>query len=295
MKVLLGCETGGYRTFSEIACVRSPTHTDFGKSMYFLTKTIEVLFSPLGIMVMLTGFGIILTFHKRRQALGRKLLFCGAAIFLIFLFSPLAKLLVFNLEKDYAPLLLPPPEVNKILILSGYAEEHPGYPITSLLSEPTIGNLTEGLRLYRLMPDAVIVVSGGVMRKGEQSFAASMADFLVQMGVPENHILIEGVSQNTYENFLESWKYLREDPFILVAQACHMRRSMAVARKMGMQPVPAPASFWVRQHLFDLETKTYIFRLLDSFLYPSPNNLIRIQWAYHEHVGYYWYRLRNRI
>jgi uncharacterized SAM-binding protein YcdF (DUF218 family) len=265
--------------------------------MYFLTRTVELLISPLGIMVMLLGFGVILRFHRRWRSLGRKFLFCGAVLFLIFLFSPLAKALILNLEKDYAPLLQLPqdPKVNKILILAGYAEEHPGYPITSLLSEPTIGNLTEGLRLYHLMPDAVIVVSGGVMREGEQSFAASMADFLVQMGVPENRILIEGRSQNTHENFLESWGYLQKEPFILVAQACDMRRAMAVARKLKMQPVPAPASFWVRQHFSGLSTKRQILKLFGAFLHPTTENLNRIQWAYHEYVGYYWYRFCDRI
>lgn len=246
-------------------------------------------------MVMLIGFGFIFSFSKSRRALGRKFLFCGSALFLIFLFSPLARLLVFNLEKDYAPLLQPPAEIKKILILAGYAEERPGYPITSLLSESTIGNLTEGLRLYRLMPDAVIVVSGGVMRKGEQSFAASMADFLIQMGVPKKQILIEGNSQNTHGNFLESWKYLESAPFILVAQASHMRRAMAVARKLKMYPVPAPASYWARQHFSGLSAGMQILNLLEPLIHPSPGNLSRIQWAYHEYAGYYWYRFRGRI
>ena len=263
--------------------------------MYFLTRAIETLFSPLGITVILIGFGILLSFSGRRRSLGRKLLFGGAALFLVLLFSPLASLLVFNLERDYEPLLLPPPEVKKILVLSGYAEEHPGYPVNNLLSEQTIGNLVEGMRLYRLMPDAVIVVSGGVMRKGEQSFAASMADFLVQMGVSSDHILIEGTSQNTYENFLESRKYLQDEPFVLVVQACDMRRATAVARKLQMQTVPAPASFWARQHLFGLDKGKRAFKLFELFFHPTPDNLNRIQWAYHEYAGYYWYRFRSRI
>ena len=263
--------------------------------MYFLTRFIETLFSPIGVTVSLIGFGILLSFIRRRRPLGRKLLFSGASLFLILLFSPLAGLLVFNLENDHEPLLLPPPDVKKILILAGYAEEHPGYPITSLLSQPTIGNLVEGLRLYRLMPDAVIVVSGGAMHKGEQSFAALMAEFLVQLGVPGNRILVEGTSQNTYENFLESRKHLQNEPFILVAQACDMRRAAAVARKLQMQPVPAPASYWAKQHFSDLDTGRRFVKLLVSFFYPSLENLSRIQWAHHEYAGYYWYRFRSRI
>jgi len=265
--------------------------------VYFLVRAVELLVSPLGVMTMLLGFGFFLSLRKRRRPLGRKLLFCGAALFLVFLFSPLASILMFQLEKDYAPLLWPPrrPEVKRMLILAGYAEEHPGYPVTSVLSQRTVGTLAEGLRLYRLMPDAVIVVSGGVMRRGEQSFADSMADFLTQAGVPAERILVERKSQSTYENLLESKAYLREEPFVLVAQACDMRRAAGVARKLGMNPVPAPAAYQARQHYDGLSARGWAAKMLVSFFYPSPENLGRIQWAYHEHLGYFWYRLRGRV
>ncbi|MDR1728432.1 MAG: YdcF family protein [Acidobacteriota bacterium] len=265
--------------------------------MYFLVRAVELAFSPLGVMVILLVLGLLLSLPRRRRPLGRKLLFCGAALFLTFLFSPLARALMFGLEKDHPPLLRPPlePQVRKILILSGYAEEHPGYPVTSLLSAASVGNLTEGVRLYRLMPDAVIVVSGGVMRDGERSFAASMADFLVQMGVPSGRIQVEGESRSTYENLAESKAYLGDEPFILVAQACDMRRALAVARKLGMRPVPAPASYWVRQHYGGLSGGERMLKMLAAFVHPSPENLSRLQWAYHEYLGYHWYRLRGRI
>jgi uncharacterized SAM-binding protein YcdF (DUF218 family) len=202
-----------------------------------------------------------------------------------------------NLEKDYAPMLQPPkhPGPDKILILSGYAEEHEGFPITSLLSGMTIGNLTEGLRLYRLMPDSVLIVSGGVLRKDEQSVAASMAEFLKQMGVSEEHILIEGNSRNTYENFRESGKFVGTEPFILVAQACDMRRAMAVARKLGQNPMAAPASYWASQNNSGLSKLEKTGKFLSHFFYPSVENLNRIQWAYHEYAGYLWYRLRGWV
>jgi len=265
--------------------------------MDFLKKTVELLSSPLGIMVLLFIFGILLHFRKRRRPLGRGLLFCGAVLFLIFLFSPLAGYLMYNLEKDYAPLLQPPeqPQTNKILILSGYAEEHEGFPITSLLSEMTVGNLTEGLRLYHLMPDSVLIVSGGVLRKDERSVAASMAEFLKQMGIPEERIIIEGNSQNTYENFLESRKFVGTEPFILVAQACDMRRAAAVALKLEMRPIAAPASYWALQHHADLNESKKTGSFWGAFINPSVENLSRLQWAYHEYVGYIWYRLRGWV
>ena len=37
------------------------------------------------------------------------------------------------------------------------------------------------------------------------------------------------------------------EKFILVTSAAHMPRSMALFRKRGLQPIPAPADFQVRE------------------------------------------------
>jgi uncharacterized SAM-binding protein YcdF (DUF218 family) len=184
--------------------------------------------------------------------------------------------------------MLKPPSssgIDRIVVLAGYAEENKFFPITTVVSERTIGSISEGLRLYRQLPDAKLIMSGGVVREGERPLAASMSDFLQQMGVPAGDIIVEGNSRNTYENLSEVRKLIGSKPFILVAQACDLRRAMAVARKLDMNPTPAPACYWV------LPRHTYS----EALIYPSTERLRRIQWACHEYVGYIWYKLLGRI
>lgn len=266
--------------------------------MEFAKQSIELIFSPLGIVSILLAAGIVLSIARRRSHAGHRLLICGALLFLIFLFSPLAPYLIWNLERQYPPLLTPPelPEIDRIVILAGYAEEYPGIPVTSSVSEQTIASLSEGLRLSRLVPKAKLIVSGGVLKKGERPVASVMADFLQQMGIAKEDILVEGKSHNTYENLQEVKKLLGQAPFILVASGCDMRRAMAVARMHQMNPIPAPAYIWTLQKYPATASATaHIAAFIRNQGSISLNNLSRLQWAYHEYAGYIWYRLLGRI
>ena len=189
-----------------------------------------------------------------------------------------------------------PSKVERIVILAGYADEYPGLPITSSISTQTIYSLSEGLRLYRLLPKSKLILSGGMVPGVKKSIAACMADFLLQTGVPAEDLIVEGKSSNTYENLVEVEKWVGFDPFILVASACDLRRAVAVAHKLKMNPIPAPAWIWMLQHYPpDMKLSDWVADFFICFANPSIDNLSRIQWAYHEYAGYAWYKLTGRI
>jgi uncharacterized SAM-binding protein YcdF (DUF218 family) len=264
--------------------------------MEIAKRLIEIAFSPLGIMVILMVLGILLSVVGRNARAGRRLLLCSGLLFLIYLFSPLSLYLTWNLERHFEPLLAPEesPKISRIVILAGYAEEHPEFPITSNVSAQTISSLTEGLRLYRLIPGAKLITSGGVARVGDKSVAALMADFFQQMGVPSEDLMVEGNSRNTYENLVMVKELVGEDPFILVAAACDLRRAVAVAKRLQISPIPAPSGIWTLQnHPKDAGAIDQFIGFFKSG--PSLNNLFRLQWAYHEYIGYIWYQLLDRI
>ncbi len=265
--------------------------------MDILKRSIEVVFSPLGLTTILSIAGIILSCTKRRSRTGRRLLISGTLLFLLLLLSPLAEYMVLGLERGYFPMLKPPASANPhtIVVLAGYAEENSAFPITAKLSEQTISSLSEGMRLYRLSPGARMILSGGVVREGEKPVASFMADFLKALGVPAQDITIEGNSTNTYQNLVEVKKIVGSNPFILVVQACDMMRATAVARKLDMKLIPAPAGHWALQHHTHDSASGEFARFFKALAHPSARNLSRIQWAYHEYAGYLWYRLLGRI
>jgi uncharacterized SAM-binding protein YcdF (DUF218 family) len=254
--------------------------------------------SPIGVLTVLLLFGLAGRLSSRLRRRAQLATAVGAALFLIFAFSPLAEVLIWGLERDYRPLRDPlqSASVPYVVVLGGAGEELSEFPVSNALSDETTGRLVEGLRLYRLVPGTKIVVSGGAKRDGQAVVASLMGELLRQSGVPPEDVLIEGQSRDTYENLLEVRTVVGGRPFLLVTSACDLRRAMAVAHRLHMQAQPAPARFWSAHHLKpDVDTRRFLVGLAKASAHPSLERLGRLQWAYHEYIGYLWYRMTGRI
>jgi len=109
----------------------------------------------------------------------------------MFLSTPLGEILIGRLEQPYQPVLQPETlgPVSWIVVLAENGVDHPGTPITSNLSRESLYRLTEALRVYRSLPKARIVVSGGVLRQGDKPIAKLMAEFLLSIGTPPEDVL----------------------------------------------------------------------------------------------------------
>jgi uncharacterized SAM-binding protein YcdF (DUF218 family) len=128
--------------------------------MELLKGTIEILFSPAGILSLLAGAGLILICVKQRQRLGRRLLISSGVLSFLIFFTPLTELLTLGLEWNYPPMLNPlqSPEIRHVVVLAGYAEENALFPNTTVLSESTIIRCVEGVRQYRAVPGAKVIL-----------------------------------------------------------------------------------------------------------------------------------------
>jgi uncharacterized SAM-binding protein YcdF (DUF218 family) len=266
--------------------------------MTILKRSIEICFSPVGIMTLLFVAGLIVIAYRRTSRMGHRLIWGGVWLYLIFLFTPLAEVLVSNLERPFPAMLHPDASagIRAIVVLSGYGEDSSFLPVTSKLSEETIARMVEGIRLYRELPGVKLVVSGGVLRAGERPIADLMADFAKAMGVPEGDVVIETKSETTHENLVEVKKIIGSEPFILVTSACDLRRSTAVARNLGMKPLAAPAAIWAAQNYpAGMPWLEWSRKLIEGVATPSTSRFGYLQWAYHEYVGYAWYWMLGRV
>ena len=264
--------------------------------MHLLGVIVGSFLSPVGLVIFLFAGGLWLSLLRRNLKLGNGLLIGGASLSLLFAFSPLAEIAIAALERPFPPMNISDStrNVQAIVVLSSYGEEHTTTPVTSNLSDDTIGRLVEGIRLYRQNPSAKLLMSGGSLKEGDPAIASLMADFTRVMGVPGESILIEGKSKDTHENLLEVKKILGEKPFFLVTSGYHLRRSMAVARILKMHPIPAPAQIWTLQNYPpDMTWIAWSMRITKSFSMPSLYRLIYLQRATHEYIGYLWYQLRG--
>jgi uncharacterized SAM-binding protein YcdF (DUF218 family) len=199
---------------------------------------------------------------------------------------PTAHLLLRALEGPYPPLAADKvPRQGTILVLGGGIWSRPDLPAESQLSRASLRRLVEAVRIYRLMAEAEIVVSGG---RGNPFLpvaeAPVMRDFLVSLGVPEGKIIVEADSRTTFENVERLGAFPLRRPFILVTSARHMPRALGVFNALGERPLPAPCDV---QSLWEVHDPS-------SYL-PSAEALAASTSAVYEYLGLAWYRLGGRL
>jgi uncharacterized SAM-binding protein YcdF (DUF218 family) len=102
----------------------------------------------------------------------------------------------------------------------------------------------EGVRVYRLLDDAVLIVSGGNSQRlvPPRPESAALMRAAVDLGVPRDRIVQEDRSLTTQEQVGAIRRILADrhvDRFVLVTSPLHMYRSLILFRAAGMDPVPS--------------------------------------------------------
>ena len=145
------------------------------------------------------------------------------------------------------------PEKDKdYLIVLGCGLREDGTP-TPLLA----GRVERALKFYREQIEQtgkapIFVTSGGQGPNEVISESAAMKDYLLEKGVPEEHILQEDRSTSTYENMLFSKEVIQTDgnrgKIAYATTNYHVFRSGLMARRVGMRAVGMGAKtkwyFW---------------------------------------------------
>lgn len=88
-------------------------------------------------------------------------------------------------------------------------------------------------------PDTIIIVSGGQGSDEHISEAQGMHDYLIEKGIPEEKIIMENQSKNTFENLVFSADYLNKekDRVGIVSNNFHVFRAVRIAGKAGYENV----------------------------------------------------------
>ena len=108
--------------------------------------------------------------------------------------------------------------------------------------------LEEALAYWEDHPDITIVVSGGQGPNEPTTEARAMADYLMEGGVAEDQLLLEGDSHNTNQNLRGSLAVLEEagidpsDGVILVSNGFHLTRARMLAERIGYENVSVLAA-----------------------------------------------------
>lgn len=244
-----------------------------------MEEIVRFLVVPSHLIALLFIAGLVALLSRRSRRIAIFLLGTGAALYIVFGVGPVSYWLLGRLEQRHPAIhsFDHLRDIGTIVILTGHAEPDPYFPISSAARSSTAFRIMEAARLWKVFPEKQILISGFEMAAG------IMKKVLVSLGVPESQISIEGRSGNTYESAVNIQKIMGGRSFILVTSAGHMPRTMGVFRKLGMNPVPAPADYQTGQ------------RCMDAHFFPTPSHLGYSDLAIHEYLGILWYRLKGRI
>jgi len=117
------------------------------------------------------------------------------------------------------------------------------------------------VQLYKLGLIKKVLISGGNGRLTdiEEREAIEFKNAMLVMGVPEQDIITESETRNTYESAVEVSKILKglgykDTDCLLITSAFHMRRSLACYRKAGLDVESFSTDFYAHPRNFYLTT-----------------------------------------
>jgi uncharacterized SAM-binding protein YcdF (DUF218 family) len=252
--------------------------------LFLLKKIAGELVSPLALIVLILFIALVLLWFTRRQRLGKLLATAGLLLLVLAAYGGLGGPALRALEGDYAPLASPPSDVKWIVVLGGASSSDPDLPAAQRASPATLARAVEGVRLYRLLPGAKLVVSGAAVLAGGAD-ADTMAAIAQELGVPREAIVLDTVSADTETQARTARALVKGERCIVVTSAAHMRRSLALFRKAGVDALPAPTHF--------LSQRNASLSLGDFF--PRAGSIHGADVAAHEYLGLAWGRLTGRI
>ncbi|HBM2944876.1 YdcF family protein [Klebsiella michiganensis] len=117
-----------------------------------------------------------------------------------------------------------------VIVTLGYALESNGM-MASTLTE----RLNKTLEVAKALPDAKIIVTGGVPRNGKNE-GIEMKGWLIEKGIDQARIIDENYARDTVENMIYSRYIINElkiKNVVLISSGTHVRRGKAILEVLG--------------------------------------------------------------
>ena len=268
------------------------SRSEFGTSyfhfyfpMFFiLSKVLFFLIQPINWVLGLMLYSLLSKNKKRKK---KALLFAVILGFFFtnhFIYNQVIEL--WEVKTITADQIAQPYDIG--IVLGGYSNSHI-LPNHDRFNINMRGNrFLNAYELYRTGKVKKLLLTGGSgdLLRDQKSEAPLVKKFLLRVGVPEEDIIIEPDSRNTYENAIFTKKILDEKypraNCLLITSAYHMRRSKACFNKAGVSYTPFSVDFISEENRWHPE----------NTILPDRNGFYFWEALIKEWVGYlaYWAR-----
>ena len=230
----------------QVRDLRCARNCQLPTTMFFIfSKILFFIIQPINWVIGLMAFSL---FSKKRGR-KRKALVAALILSLFFtnrlLFNQVAK--IWEVKTITADQIQQPYDIG--ILLGGYSNSQilPRHDRMNFNSRAN--RFLNGYELYRTGKVKKLLLTGGSgdLLQEQPGEAGLMKDFLLRIGVPEEDIIMENESRNTWENAIFTKKILDERypdaSCLLITSAWHMRRSIGCFEKAGMDCTPFSVDF----------------------------------------------------
>ena len=262
---------------------------------YLLKKAVSGLLLPLPVCTLLLLSGVLLLACSRRRRTGLLLTAMALGILLAMGYGLLGNAVLRRLEWQHAP-LAPAWSVAElaaghsgpvwIVVLGSSLSEDDVLPANSRLEPHFLVRVTEGLRLLRQDPRALLLLSlPGPLAPGQKR---ALADELCRgQGVAPERVSLVTDALDTVDEARRAAKIVGEAPLLLVTSASHLPRAMRLFAGVGLHPIASPTDFLTPRAGAPRSSHR-------PSVYPSAGNVLRSERALYECLGLVWTRLRGQ-
>lgn len=157
-------------------------------------------------------------------------------------------------------------DADAVIVLGYHLEGNPLRPTQALKNR-----LEMAYQYWLEEPEVAVIVSGGKTQGLEKSEAEVMREYLIELGIPAENILLEDQSTRTAHQFVNSMKLLKIESAVVVTNDFHLPRSVMLAMRSGIEQVSGLAA------VTPTDTRSLItayirepFALLNSWLFDHP-------------------------
>ena len=244
--------------------------------MIYINKILPIIFSPLGLIIVLLLFGIF-----RKKILPSLL----ALLLLTLLSLPLvSNQLIKSLERNYS--VISPNKVDTadtVVVLSGMLQTIKQGSMIHYEFSGAVDRIFAGINLLKMGKAQKIILTRGKLpwSKGVPE-GDYLAEFVQSQGIDPNRILLTEIVQNTNDEAKAISRMLpKNSEVILVTSAFHMPRAKKVFQNQNLKIIP---------YAVDFRSSAKYIDILD-FL-PQANAFKNSSFYFREIIGRVYYSLR---
>lgn len=252
---------------------------------HILSKILAVFVSPFSWFFILLILSLIVKKSKLKK------IFLISAIAIIYIFS---NNFIFN---SFVKLWDDKPVSEKNLknyydygiVLGGLASYNDDFKMINF--HEASDRLLYAIKFYKEGKIGKIIISGGSAKliNNEIKEGDIIKEYMLSIEIPEEDIIIENQSRNSYENAKFTSELLSDSKdtsdFILFTSALHMKRAAACFKKQNINPDRYSVDYHLNKSEYDVS----------YFLVPKINVIDEWSLFLHEIIGYYTYKMKKYI